>query len=298
VSRIADSIERFLHGPTSGHRVAAVRIGFALYFLAYLSALWPHVELIFSDQGVHLPYLVPDYAPAPAAAWALFGCMFVLDLALLLGYRSDLVARLLLLLFLYHYFLHIAIKQSAFDRLIAIDLLVLCFADAGRVWGLDARRPGPGPSVWAERVLGAQTVMLYFGSGLWKLFNPSWHTGALLRSTLQGMWASPLAFGIVQLGWSDRTWTACSWSIIGFELALAPLLLIRRTRPLGLLLGVGFHLFNTIVLVIPEFFVAAVPYPIFIERATLARLGSRCARWFLRVWFSQSADAPSARDGN
>jgi hypothetical protein len=270
-------LTRLLYAPASGHRVAAFRILFALFLLGYFGVLLPHVTLLFSNRGVYLPYLLPDYAPSPAVAWFLFVSMFLLAVTLLFGYRSELSARLLLVLFLYHYFLQIAVKQSSFDRLIVIDLIVLCFADSGRVWGLDARRPRLPPCAWAERVLAMQTAMLYFGSGLWKLFNPAWHTGVLLRSTLQGMFASPVAFAIVQRGFSEDTWTLFSLAIIGFELLIAPLLLVRRTRPLGLLLGVGFHLFNTVVLVVPEFLVAATPYPVFVEPTTLERFGRRCA---------------------
>jgi vitamin K-dependent gamma-carboxylase len=274
---MSERLNRWLYAPASGHRSAVFRILLGLYLLAYFGVLLPHVTLLFSNQGVHVPYFLPDYAPAPTVAWLLFASMIALDLALLLGYRADLAARLLLLLFLYHYFLQMAVKQSSFDRLIIIYLLVLSFADAGRVFGLDARRPGPRPCVWAERLLGLQTVMLYFGSGLWKALNPAWHTGTLLRSTLQGMWASPLAFAIVQRGFSDRVWTLFSLGIIGFELLLAPLLIVRRTRPLGILLGLGFHLFNTVVLVIPEFLVVATTYVVFVEPATLERVGRRCA---------------------
>jgi hypothetical protein len=270
-------VARWLYAPAAGHRVALFRILFALYLLGYFGVQMPHVALLFSNRGVYLPYLLPDYAPAPVVAWLVFSSMLPLAVALLLGYRTELVARLLLLLFLYHYFLQIAVKQSSFDRLIAIYLIVLCFADSGRVWGFDARRSGPAPNAWAERVLAMQSMLLYFGSGLWKLFNPDWHTGALLRSTLQGMFASPLAFAIVQRGFSDDTWTRFSLTIIGFELLVAPLLLVRRTRPLGLLLGAGFHLFNTVVLVVPEFLVAMTPYPVFVEPRALERMGQRCA---------------------
>jgi hypothetical protein len=276
--------ERWLHAPATGHRVAAFRILFALYLLAYFGSMLPHVPLLFSNQGVYTPYLFPDYAPAPALAWVLFAIMMLADVALLIGYRSELSARLMLLLFLYHYFLQIAVKQSSFDRLIVIYLVILCFADAGRVWGLDRRRAaGAAPSRWAERLLVMQTLMLYFGSGLWKAFNPAWHTGELLRSTLQSVWASPIAFAIVQQDFSEHTWTLFSRGIIAFELLIAPLLLARRTRPLGIAFGVGFHLFNTIVVVVPEFLVAATPYPLFIEPATLRRAVARCSSLLPRL---------------
>lgn len=271
--RIAEAWNAFWYAPSSGHRIAVVRILLGLYFLVYFGALTPHVTLLFSDQGVYVPYWLPDCAPPPLIAHAIFALTLACGVALVLGLRTALVAPLLLLLFFHHYFLQLAVKQSSFDRLSAIYLLVFCFADSGRVWGFDARRPGPRPTVWAERLIGAQTLLLYFGSGLWKMMNPAWHTGVLLHSNLQGMWATPIAFGLVRAIPSAETWTHASWGIIAFELLLAPLLLARRTRAIGLLFGVGFHLFNCVVLVIPEFLVCIAAYPVFVEPETLRRFG-------------------------
>jgi hypothetical protein len=274
---------RFFYAPAGGQRIAAFRILFALYLFGYFASMLPHVTLMFSNHGVYVPYLVPDIAPAPAVAWVLFVSMLACTLALLIGYRSELAARALLGLFLYHYFLQLAVKESVFDRLIALDLIVLSFADSGRVWGLDAQRaPCATPNVWAERLLMAQSVLLYSGSGLWKLSNPAWHSGALLRSTLQSMWATPLAFSLVRQGFSLPTWTAFSWTIIVFELSLGPLLLIRKTRPLALVLGTTFHLINCFVLVIPEFLVSMATYPVFIEPRTLQRWRDAIARFSSR----------------
>jgi hypothetical protein len=267
--------DRVFHAPSSGRRIGAVRILFAGYLLAYFGAMLPHVPQMFSSEGVYVPYRLPDYAPAPAAAWLMFSAMMGLTVALLLGYRTAVTAPLLLGSFLYHYFLQLAVKQSSFDRLIVVFLLVLCVADSGRVWGLDARRPGPQPTRWAERVLAIQLVLLYSGAGLWKLFNPAWHGGALLQSTFQGMFATPLAFTLVRQGYSAETWAALSWSIIAFELLLGPMLVARRTRPLGLLLGAGFHLGNCVLLVIPEFLVCIAAYPVFVRDDTLAALERR-----------------------
>lgn len=264
--------ERFFHAPSSGHRMAALRILLGLYLLVYLGGMAPHVTLMFSDQGVYVPYLVPDYAPGPAIAWLLFAAMLAATVALTFGYRAPLSALLLLLLFLYHYFLQIAVKQSSFDRLIAIYLIALCFADSGRVLGLDARRSGPPSTRWGERVVQIQVVFLYLGAGLWKLFNPAWHSGTLLRSNLQGMWATPLAFELVRLDLSARTWALLSLSIIALELTIGSLLLVRRSRGLALLLGTVFHVGNCVVLVIPEFLVAVAAYPVFMREQTLQRI--------------------------
>jgi hypothetical protein len=130
-------------------------------------------------------------------------------------------------------------------------------------------------------------VLLYFGPGLWKLLTPAWHDGALLYSNLQGMWATPLAFRIVRAGFSQGTWAAFSWSIIVFELMLGPLLLMRRTRPYALVFGAFFHVLNCVVLVVPEFLISLVAYPVFIAPATLERWSGR-----LRTRFSARSPAP------
>jgi hypothetical protein len=271
VSRLLQRWNEWLYAPSNGVRIAAVRILLALYLLWYFAGYASHVEVSFSNHGVYVPYGVPDYAPSPAVAWALYLLTLAACGALLIGWRTALVAPLLLASFGAAYFLQIGVKQSSFDRLIAIDLLVLCFADSGRVLGLDARRQGPRPIVWPERMLQLQTVLLYLGPGLWKLLTPAWHDGMLLYSNMQGMWATPIAFALVRTHASVTTWSAFSWLVIAFELSLGPLLIIRRTRPLALALGVSFHALNCVVLVVPEFMIGVVAYPVFIQPSTLAR---------------------------
>jgi hypothetical protein len=283
MSALLAAWNRFFHAPCSGVRIAAVRILLGLFLLVYFGDMAPHVPLLFSAEGVYVPYLVPDYAPSPAVAWLLFGAMLGATLALTLGYRTAISAPLLLLLFLHHYFLQLAVKQSSFDRIIAIALLVLCLADTGRVLGLDAARAGAQPTRWGERVLQIQLVLLYVGAGVWKLFNPAWHSGTLLRSNLQGMFATPLAFELVQLDLSERTWALFSLAIIGLELATGVLMMIPRLRSCALLLGVGFHAANCVVLVIPEFLVVLAAYPVFVSEQRLQAIASAARRLMRRA---------------
>ena len=189
-----------------------------------------------------MPYLDPGHRAGAGGGVALFVGMLGVRAALLLGYRTELAARVLSPLFLYHYFLQLAVKESVFERLIAIDLLVLCFADFGpRVGIRRAPRRPRRRTVWAERVLAAQTVFLYSGSGLWKVFNPAWHSGALLRSTLQSMWATRLGVR-ARSARILRASGPFSWTIIGSNWRSARCCCSARTRPLALVLGTVFHL--------------------------------------------------------
>jgi hypothetical protein len=278
LAKLARGYDAFWVSDDSGLRLGCFRIGFALYMLAYLGVLAPHVTVLFSSDGVYAPYLVPDLAPPPALAWLLFGAMLGLSCSLLVGYRSELSATLLLVLYLHHYFLQLAVKQSSFERLIILYLAILALAGSGQRLGLDGLR-APTPRVsWAPRLIAAQSVFLYSGSGLWKLFSPAWHSGAVLESAFQGMWATPLAFRIVQAELPSSAWTALAWSVVALELSLGPLLLWRRTRRLAIVLATLFHIGNWVLLFIPEFLVCVVALVVFVEDATLER-ALRRFRW-------------------
>jgi vitamin K-dependent gamma-carboxylase len=271
VARMARAYDAFWMRETNSLRLGCFRIMFALYMLAYLAVLAPDVVVLFSNQGVYAPYLVPDLAPPPAVAWLLFGAMLVLALSILAGYRTELSALLLLALYLHHYFLQLAVKQSSFERLIILYLAILSLAGSGQHLGFDGVR-APGPRlVWAERLIAAQSVFLYTGSGLWKLLNPAWHTGALLQSTFQGMWATPLAFEVAALGLPAAAWAAGSWSIIALELSLGPLLVWRKTRTVAIALATAFHIGNWLLLFIPEFLVCVTALVVFLDERTLER---------------------------
>jgi uncharacterized membrane protein YphA (DoxX/SURF4 family) len=281
VSKLLDRWNSWLYAPSSGQRIALVRILLSAYLLCYFGTFAGHVELSFSNLGVYTPYGAPDYAPGPVGAWAIYLLTMLACVLLLIGYRTRIIAPLLLVLFGYAYFLQLGVKESSFDRLIAIDLLVLSCADSGRAFGLDAGRPGRTPVVWPERMLQLQTVLTYFGPGLWKLLVPAWHDGVLLYSNLHGMWATPLAFRIVRSGFSLETWAAFSRCIIAFELLLGVLFVVRKTRPYALVLGTLFHVLNCVVLVVPEFLISLAAYPVFVAPATLQRLTARARAAFI-----------------
>jgi hypothetical protein len=276
--------ERFWFPPRTPHRMAGFRILLGLYLLGYFAALAPHVALLFSSHGVYVPFLVPDYAPPPVVAGILFGLTLLLALAVTLGFRTRVTVPLLLLAFLHHYFLGIAVSYTAYDRLIVIYLVVLTFAEGGRVWALTpAASNAPHPACgWGERVLTLQAFMLYFGSGLWKLMNPAWHDGSLLESVHQGMWATPVAFWISGLDLGPQIWTLFAWMTIALELLVGIGFLFRRTQGWAMLGAASFHLANSVILFIPEFLVCVTLAPIFASDSVLqsvaAQLSQTCTR--------------------
>ena len=179
-----------------------------------------------------------------------------------------------------------------------IYLVVLAFAESGRVWSLNpdgslnpAGSSAPHPACgWAERVLTLQAFMLYFGSGLWKVMNPLWHDGRLLESVHQSMWATPVAFWISGLDLGPWFWTLFAWATIALELAVGLGFLFRRTQWWAMLGAASFHLMNSVVLAIPEFLVCVTIAPIFASDRLLQSVAARFERLWSRLFRSQ-ADA-------
>jgi len=278
-ARVADAWDALWFTGTAPERMAAFRIAFGTYLLAYWAVFAPYVEVYFSNQGVQAPYLVPDLAPSPALASLLYWATFLLIVLFTLGAWTRLVTPLLLASYLHHYFLQLAVKQSSFERLIIIYLLIACFAECDARWSVRAWRDrGAMPSlvpIWPERLLRFQTLVLYLGSGLWKLAIPAWREGSLLWATLQSMWATPLAFKLVRTLDAEWHWALLSWTVIGGEVSLALLFFVPRTRNVACVLGAVFHLANCVLLVVPEFLVAAAPYVLFWRSARLEGRATR-----------------------
>jgi uncharacterized membrane protein YphA (DoxX/SURF4 family) len=277
--------EKFWFPTRTPYRMAGFRILLGLYLLAYFGTLAPHVTLLFSSQGVYIPFLVPDYAPAPVGAWIVYAVTLLLALAVTVGFRTRFTAPMLLAAFLYHYFLGIAVAYSVFDRMIIIYLLVLTFSDGGRVWAVDpADSDAPHPACgWGERILTLQAFMLYFGSGLWKAMNPAWYDGELLEAVFQSMWATQLGFWIARLELGPQVWTLVSWTVIVVELLVGLGFLFPRIRWWAMVAAAIFHLGNALFLGLPEFLVCICIAPIFASDRLLWTVAAQFARLRHRV---------------
>jgi len=245
--------------------LAALRIGFALYLLSYYLRFAGAVEQCFSNLGVYSPYLIPDVAPPPIVAWLIFGAALVACLALLLGWHTRLTVWIVLLLFVYHYLLNFAVANTSYDRLNLIALTLLCLSDSGAAWSLDARGRSEVRLVpaWQIRLPQFQLAMLYFGSGLWKLLNPYWRTGEMMKYTLASPWASPVAYWILDWNLPDWFYLCLTWSVVIFELLAGLGFFFRRTRPWFIAMGIAFHVSNTVVLMIPGFLNCIAMYGLF-----------------------------------
>src|SRR5262245_50074792 len=63
---------QFWFAEVSGHSLAAFRISFGIYLLGYFGSFAPNVNLIFSSDGITIPYLIPDWSLPPVLCTALY----------------------------------------------------------------------------------------------------------------------------------------------------------------------------------------------------------------------------------
>jgi hypothetical protein len=246
---------------------------------------------MFSTHGVYSPYLIGDWALPPFAASLVYLVLILTIFTFILGVRTRWVTPMLLLFYAYYYFLNLAVANTSYDRLNLMILVVVCFADLDRVWSIVPRITQRlecrlTASVWSARLVVIQICLLYFGSGLWKLLNPYWHSGELLRWTFLGPWGNSLSFWLVSAVRSNWVYDFLAWGVIGFELLFSFVVFLSRLRPYALLLGVTFHFSNAILLNVPEFLNCITAYVLFMEPQAVERIGKACfakLRW-LKPW--------------
>lgn len=93
---------------------------------------------------------------------------------------------------------------------------------------------------WHVLLVQAQLLLVYAYAGVAKL-NPDWLAGEPLRHWLGGRAEGSLAEALLRAAWTP---VAISWAGAAFDLSVAPLLVWRRTRALGLMAASAFHLTN------------------------------------------------------
>ncbi len=263
--------DRFWHREVLPHGLAAFRILFGVFLLAYIAPLLNRVELMYSSQGIYVPFLIPDIAPSPSLAVLIFvGFLSAIGL-FISGFHTRVVTPVLLTLFTYHWCLNLAINNTAYDRLIVTLLAICCFAKLDGAWSVTSlRNPKPPQATihvpgWPGRLIMVQLALLYFGSGLWKLSGSAWRTGEMLRMTMMGPWATPAAFWLVNLGLPDWLFDALAWTTVGFELIAGFALFVPRLRVPFMAVGAGFHLSIWLFLNIGEFMFCVATYVLFFQ---------------------------------
>lgn len=265
------SFDDYWFGHVPAWPLACFRIIFSLVLLAYFTDRILYLDEFLGNSIIRLPdlqmtetsmwgdiqplYISPLSQTAVLISVALF---YLAAIGLCVGFFSRSCAGALSLwcifTMFYDYFGTFSIDKSS-----AFVLLFLAFSECGRTLSADAwlRRRwhdserGPAPpldprevqiSAWTIRSLQWFLVTWYFLAGLSKLAGGWLETGNgdVLISHVQGRYMNDVSLWALTY-WPKWTFAIFQLVTLGFEIGAPLLLLDRRYRPWGMLIGIGMH---------------------------------------------------------
>jgi hypothetical protein len=270
-------LDHYLFERVDGSSLSLLRILFGAFLCWSFTRLTPWVDLLFAAGGVRYSLILRS-APPLVYARLLWGLMLACALLFTLGVKSRWMARLLIVLFGYHYLLALAATSAVVDRLTLIFLTIAAFSELDSHFALVPERARSPVASWPHRMFSLQLFFLYTGAALWKLTYVDWLSGEMLREALSGGPATPLAFALARLPLPDGVWHALTWTVMAAESAMGLLYLSRRSAAWAFALATGFHLTIALLLAIDEFVVCLSVAPAALEPARVAGFVSSTRR--------------------
>jgi hypothetical protein len=248
LTSMANGAARFwsrLLGPVPAWRMRGFEILFTLQFLAWMGMLYLHPMEWLSTEGFHVD--LSDQRSTYWKAWPKFSPLGVLLFGVALFGGCGLILHggrhkrtgffLAALCAVYVLF---ADRASAFSISRLNVLVFLMLATAPPAYQDEEGRWFRHGGV--QRLLMSLLIALYFTAGIAKVLHGDWlQHDDVIWTYMQGKYRTELAAWLLR-EMPDAFWVMQKWLALGFELG-APLWLgVPRLRPVGVVLGLGFHL--------------------------------------------------------
>lgn len=249
-----DRFLSFWFGDTDARIYAAFRVAFAVVALLNLVDFIPYRHAFFADTGLvdlraaHTPghYGMPHFSlfnvfTSEAHVDLIFGMSAVAMVLLAAGVFPRLAA---FWVWIWHLTItyRSPIATAGWDEVLRVYSFLILISPLGARWPwrmkkLTAARLAPAP-VYGLRLMWLQLMVIYLHSALYKLPSEDWRNGDVLTYYLMSNNARFPSPSVVQFELLLRVMT---WSVLASEIFIPFLLLFRKTRLLGALLGVSFH---------------------------------------------------------
>jgi hypothetical protein len=237
-----------LFEPVDVASLAFFRVTFGLIMVWNVYHYWLDAEDSFLLPIFHFKYYGFSWVKALPGDWIYYLLALLGFLALLItvGLFYRIAAALFFIGLIYVFLLT---KELYLNHMYLVCLLsfLLIFIPCYRSFSLDALiNPKIRSQVipaWCLWLVRGQIGIVYFYAGLAKL-NPDWLHGEPVR-----LWLAPLASYPVLGQFFTKEWFVylVSYGGLGFDLLIVPLLLFRKTRVIGYLWAIMFHLLNVYI---------------------------------------------------
>ena len=225
------------------HSLAIFRLIFGSYLLFYWALRLPHVAVLYSREGIILPYwdpVTPSTAFLTPPSFWLAEILFLTFLACLFLFTIGFFARPAALLSgffsIYYWLLSIHLFGTSFDRLYMFFLFVLACSGCDATFSLAIWIRRGSFFAWEpitilpQRIMAFQISATYFGVGWQKIVLPAWQSGHILAYGFVGRWGSRAAYWVARLNWPLWLYKSMVEVVKAFEVTLPFGLWFRRTR--------------------------------------------------------------------
>lgn len=204
----------------------------------WIASYWINPRFLFKYYG--FSWVDPWPGPGMSIHWAVMGILAAFIAA---GFLYRVSAALFFVAITYTFLLD---QATYLNHMYLICLLsfLLIFVPANRAWSVDpllglAKRSRTIPA-WALWMFRFQFAVVYFYGGIAKI-SPDWLRGEPMRTWIAGKVDLPIIGPYVDTHWMPL---ALSYGGLALDLAIAPLLLWRRTRVVAVVAAMLFHFLN------------------------------------------------------
>jgi hypothetical protein len=286
VRRLAVGIEEWFLGAADDRAYAALRIGYAFAAFAVLVDFWPFRYTLLASTGLFggasmgaplLPLNVFTWARSEGAVTAV---MLVSGAAMVcLGFGVlPRAAAAITYLWTLSYAATAPASQSGFDTILRVIGFVLVIGPSFGPWRLGRHSPRAGPPpAYGLRLVQWQLMLIYVCTVWLKAPDPFWRNGEATTYFMMSMFArfpDPSLANIGPIG------ALLDYGTLLVETMVPFLLWMRRTRFLGVFLGVSLHVGIGVTSKLALFTVCILPlYAAFFERHDFDRI----AIWLGRI---------------
>ena len=236
-----ERFKRYFFVECSGRAEAWFRVGYALVLFIEQLELASKLELLFANTGVH-PASPLDALYSRIAITALFWLWMAAVVLLGIGVRVRASALVNWILCVYFFGLRGNAAPHAADWLAHSLAFYLMFMRSDTRLSLDHRFswvPERRVQAWPKRLAQINVASVYFTAGLAKLADDYWVMGRAFSESLRHPFVTRFSSG---LAFDHPDWFSfVDYLVVGWELALPLLLLVRRTRRWALLSALAFN---------------------------------------------------------
>jgi hypothetical protein len=242
----ARAVVDWFFAPADPRAYASLRIGYAIAAFAVLVDLWPLRLALLSSEGmfggasVNGPASLLNlflWARSPTAVSAVFVLVGVAIVCLGLGVLPRAGAAVAYL-WAVSYTTTVPVAQSGFDLILRIVGFVLLVSPTVKTWSLGAGRDERPPPVYGLRLVQWQLMLIYVTTVWLKAPDEFWRRGDAIPYFLMSLFARFPSPSVANMGALAGLLT---FGTILIEASVPFLLWMRKTRFLGVLLGVSLH---------------------------------------------------------